>query len=250
MGIRKKISIGFISVGMVLLLSGAISVGEMSRLRSGAEQIVEASTRNAELSKRMLNALQLQNSAVLEMVFTSRAVDDRYYTGIYDFNVALLDATETIGDRAELDDIYNANERYHNIIDNHSAETADSESSKWFLDSYVEAYYALDLAVKNYMTSPHSSLSMRLKSLETNVYKTITPSIMTMIVSILIVLMFYFFVDIYYVKPILKINRSLGLHLHQRVPYEVKIEEQNEISELNDNIHQLIDDRRQTKNNS
>ena len=51
---RKKISIGFISLALVLLLAGAVSVYELQRLRNQSEEIVALNMRNTELADRML----------------------------------------------------------------------------------------------------------------------------------------------------------------------------------------------------
>jgi len=245
-GVRKKITGGFTALFLVLFFSGAISVAEMSRLRKNTRQVIESGTHNTQLAKRMLNALQMENNSVLKMVVTDGAAPEQdFYKGVYDFNVALLDATNTVGDRADLDAIYKANERYNDIIAKRSADSTALNDKDWFMNSYLEAYYALDVSIKDYMTSPQSSIAIRMSSLESNIYKTITPSIMTLIVAILIVVMFFFFLDIYYIKPLLKINRSLGLYLKSKVPYEVKIENQSELSDLSDNIVKLIEQRKE-----
>ena len=104
----------------------------------------------------------------------------------------------------------------------------------------MEAYYALDSAIKSYITSPKSSVALRMSRLESNIYKTITPSVLTLLVAVLILLLFYFFIDTYYTKPVRKISRSLDNFLKNRVPYQVKIEEKSELSSLNDNIIEII----------
>lgn len=74
---RKKISIGFISLALVLLLAGAVSVYELQRLRNQSEEIVALNMRNTELADRMLTALQSQNSAILRMIFSDATTPTR-----------------------------------------------------------------------------------------------------------------------------------------------------------------------------
>lgn len=244
--IRKRISIGFISLALILFFAGGISVNELNSLRDTTKTIIEASTRSAEIAKRMLNALQLQNSAILRMIILGNSTpNDDYHEGIIDFNIALGDATQTIGDRSDLEEIYSANENYRNIVAEHSEIVSTTENKDWFLNSYLAVYYALNTAIKNYMTSPQSSLATRTELLEDSVYRTITPSILTLVIAMLIVLMFYFFVDSYYVKPLLSINTQLGLYLKSKIPFNVKIKENNELQVLKESVEQLID---RTKN--
>ena len=73
---RKKISIGFISLALVLLLAGAVSVYELQRLRNQSEEIVSLNLRNTELADRMMTALQSQNSAILRMILSEATTPD------------------------------------------------------------------------------------------------------------------------------------------------------------------------------
>ena len=79
-----------------------------------------------------------------------------------------------------------------------------------------------------------------MSKLENNIYKTITPSMLTLLVAVLILLLFYFFIDTYYTKPVRRISTSLDNFVQNKVPYQVKIEEKSELSSLNDNIIEII----------
>ena len=57
---------------------------------------------------------------------------------------------------------------------------------------------------------------------------------------IAIVLMLYYFVYIYAVKPVLKMNRALADYLSFKIPYKAKAEMIDQVKELNENIEHLI----------
>ena len=52
--------------------------------------------------------------------------------------------------------------------------------------------------------------------------------------------MFYYFVYIYGVKPILRINRSLSDYMLFKLPFKPKTVMVDEIKELHDNIENMI----------
>lgn len=239
--IRRKISLGFIALSVVLFCAIIINMYEISRLSKNTEEIIAEGAESTEYATRMLNALQKQNKAVLDIVLADNiSSSGDYYEGVVELNSTIMEAMESTPSNSFLNDIYEANVTYHNIVEHHTLSQNEELERNWFIDSYVEAYYALDSAIKSYMTSPKSSVAMRMTRLESNIYKTITPSVLTLLVAVLILLLFYFFIDTYYTKPVKRISKSLDNFLRSKVPYQVKIEEKSELSSLNDNINEII----------
>ena len=239
--IRKKISMGFIALSVVLLCAIVINIFELTRLSQSTEEIIAEGAESTKYATRMLNALQKQNRAVLNMVLTGSATSSsEYQEGVVELNSAIVEAMESNPTSTLLGNVYDANSVYHNIVEQHSLSQNQNDDRAWFVESYVESYYALDSAIKSYMTSPKSSVAVRMSKLENNIYKTITPSMLTLLVAVLILLLFYFFIDTYYTKPVRRISTSLDNFVQNKVPYQVKIEEKSELSSLNDNIIEII----------
>lgn len=59
-GIRRRISIAFLSIVGLLFASGMISFFELSHLSYDTEEILKANQRNVELAKEMLGAVHDQ----------------------------------------------------------------------------------------------------------------------------------------------------------------------------------------------
>lgn len=239
--IRKRISSGFIALSVVLFCAIVINVFEITRLRSSTKEIIAEGIESTNYASQMLNALQKQNRAVLNMVLTGQTTtSDDYYEGVYELRSVIVEAMEHNPSSTLLPTINTANELYHNIVEQHTLSEGLSDDRAWFMENYVEAYYALDSAIKSYMTSPKNSVAMRMSRLESNIYKTITPSVLTLLVALLILLLFFFFIDTYYIKPVKRISKSLDNYTKSRVPYQVKIDEKSELSSLSDNIAEII----------
>lgn len=237
---RKKISIGFISLVLLLFFAGAISVYELNRLRGGARDMVDLGVKNASLAERMLEALQDQNSAVVKMLASEHALPGPgYERGSRDFDKALEEAAEVVpvGETAP---IALARDKYREVIAGYANEELERDV-EWFAGSYLAAYYELDESVRNFLTSPSTFLSTRTEQLEKNVYRTITPSIITLLVAILIVLMFYFFVDLYYIRPLQKVNKGLKKYLTARIPFDDSFESNDDVETLKEMVVELIE---------
>lgn len=255
MGLRKRISIGFMSLVALLFFAVAISVAELDRVRDDAREIVEAGDLGSNLAAMMMSGLQKQNSAILRMVATENIQPDKEYSeGKEEFETAYAEAMEVMIHGTDLDAITAAEEQYLLVVESYlspapGAIANDSTGmiepirpdAKKFLEEYLPAYYAIDEAVKRYMASPQSSIAHRTAMVEDNAYRTITPSIITLLVAILVVLMFHFFIDIYHIKPVLRINKSLEQYIASRVPFNPQVEGNNELSALKSNIEKLIE---------
>lgn len=243
---RKKISIGFISLAFILLFAGGISMYELNRLQRQTREVLETSDRNVRLADKMFAALRKQNSSILRMTVSGGTTpDDNYTAGKNDFDKALADASASTTERKDLTEIYEANTHYRFIISGYTQAVENGEATEWFSSAYLSAYYQLDEAIMNYVTSPATSNTARISMLEDSVYKTITPSILTLIIAIIIVLMFYFFVDSFYVRPITRIYQSLRNYVKHRIPFAPKFESNDdEIIGIKETIEELIEQRK------
>ncbi|MEE1167466.1 MAG: hypothetical protein UHS52_00435, partial [Alistipes sp.] len=70
--------------------------------------------------------------------------------------------------------------------------------------------------------------------------RSVTPVFISLLVMFVVVLMLYFFLKRLFVKPILRINRSLGDYLAYKVPFDKSISCRDEIEELRDRVDTLI----------
>ena len=79
------------------------------------------------------------------------------------------------------------------------------------------------------------------------VYRAVTPVLISLVVMIAIVLMLYYFMSVYCVNPIIRMNKGLGDYLSFRVPFVVKADCKDEVLELKEKIETLITVSKQPK---
>ena len=102
------------------------------------------------------------------------------------------------------------------------------------------AYHNLITAIREYMLSSQVALGPQAMAIRQNAYRAITPSVVTIGAILIIVLMLWYFLDMYGVKTVTKVNRSLGDYLQYKLPYNVKLNGNDEIEQLSDRIEELI----------
>lgn len=272
-GMRKRVTIGFLSIVCLLFFSGMVSFVELSRLGRDTGDILKASRRNIELAKEMLDAAHNQNVALIHLT----VLGDRSYEEVCRREMAHLEDVMLVAqnealDKSFLDSLAFATTEMKILVDGYLARVdaaeaiaavvaadttlvaADSLAVKgevaevgkdWYTNEYEAVYHRLTAAVKAYMTSTQSSLAPRTEQMKKNAYRAVTPVLISLVVMIAILLMFYYFMTIYCVNPIVKINKSLGDFLSFRLPFTVKAECKDEVLELKERIDTLTTQLRQ-----
>ena len=248
MSIRKKIMLGFLCLGAMLALSGMISLFELNRLSSNTQNLLESSMKNMSMSKTMLDAIQKQNTSLLQMIVLQRnQYDSVFLESRQEFEAALANAKSSASNIHNVDAIANAKNTYYTLIDDFFMAPGEKDIL-WFMNMYGSSYLGLTSAIKAYMISTQENMISKAESLERNAYRAIMPGIITLCVAILIVLIFAFMVDIYYIKPIQRITAGLNALLQYKLPYNVQVEGDDEIAKLNHQIDELAAIAKKQKN--
>lgn len=258
-GLRKRVTVGFLSIVCLLFFSGMVSFLELSHLSRDTGEILKANKRNIELAKEMLDAAHEQNIALIHLaVFGDRSYDSLCRAELERLENTLLIAQNEALEKSFLDSLAFATTELRLLTDNYLAfglagsdslnvAQVDSVGGRWYNDEYEALYGRLTSAIKNYMTLTQSSLAPRAEQMKKNAYRAVTPVLISLAVMIAIVLMLYYFMTIYCVNPILGMNKGLGDYLSFRIPFTVKGECKDEMLELKEKIDTLINQSKQSK---
>ena len=239
-GLRKKIMSGFISLALLLFFAATFSFWELQRMSRETQELLDASARYTRLSREMLDAIQEQNASLLSMIMQDkRRLDTTFIASRLRFDHALIEATVTVRDLTELDAIYQAYRTYEETITTYIEADAPNTVS-WFVDIYRSSYADLTTVVKNYMSASQYTLSTQASLLKGSAYRAITPSIMTLGVAMIVVLLFCFLIDLYFIHPVIRINKSLWNYLNNKLPFSAHVEGHDEVYRLREAIETLI----------
>lgn len=260
---RKRVTIGFLSIVCLLFFSGMVSFVELGQLSRDTDEILRANERNIALAKEMLDAAHEQNVALVRLsVFGDRSYDSLCRASMSRLEQTLLVAQNEALEKSFLDSLAFATTELRIVTDAYLAGLAaegpagadsaaavrpDSLGGVWYSREYEALYSRLTSAVKSYMTSTQSSLAPRTEQMKKNAYRAVTPVLISLLVMIAIVLMLYYFMTVYCINPILRINKGLGDFLTFRIPFAVKGELKDEVAELKEKIDTLVKTVKQNK---
>ncbi|MCD8185206.1 MAG: hypothetical protein LUD68_01725 [Rikenellaceae bacterium] len=238
-GIRRKIGIGFVILGSLLLFAGMVSYFELTRLNRTTTELLDNSLRDLGFSQRMLEAIGQQNDALALTVYSNKAdsldTDSLLLDGRLSFEEAFFEARARNVHSSRLQRIEQAKQEYDRVL-----LTPAGDSLAWYKHPYKLAYYNLLLTVKDFMISSQNTIDQNTEKIQDNAYRAIMPGIITLTIAILIIGMFYLLIDFYYIRPVLKIKQGLDNYLDHKMPYHVRLEGRDEIRELSDRIKSLM----------
>ncbi|MDE5706825.1 MAG: hypothetical protein K2H69_01420 [Alistipes sp.] len=246
-GIRKRISIGFLSIVGLLFVSGAISSLELGRLSTDAEEILNANRHNVELAKEMLDAIHQQHLAIIHLaVLRDAGGDSLCRAGTRRLEQAVSTARREAPDKSQLDSLAARTAVLRMTTDAFLAFGAP-DGKAWYDNRYEAEYEQVISAIEDYMTSAQTTIAPRAEQLRKNAYRAVTPVLISLVVMIATMLMLFYFTDIYCISPIVSMNKSLGQYLSFRIPFRVKVECKDELQELKEKIEALIAMQKQNK---
>ncbi len=243
-GLRRRVSAGFLSIAVLLFISGVIAFFELNTLSGDTKSILNENKRKMELSRAMLEAAQQQSDAFVMMTLFDDASSDAICLDAIEELEATLDvAYDEVSSREILDTLsmklIELKLLTHTVIDMPKFDTIAMENR----DEYYQLYRPihLDIISSIYDLTSASLLSVepRAEQLQRNAYRAVTPVLISLIVMIVIVLLLYYFMIIYCVNPIVRLNRSLSDFLNFRLPFKSKDDCNDEVKELQESIEKV-----------
>jgi rRNA-processing protein FCF1 len=267
--ISRRIRAAFVSVLLLLFFSGMISLFELERVSHDTEEILMASKENVDLAGDMISALNEQNDMMITMAVSSGKFSEiKRYQARCEETISKLAKSSVVAQRhMQKTDTPEAadslvmyanriNELTRSYIDGDVHRTialALSDSTKtapttheWYVNKYKPEYVHTSEQITRYMTGTQSSLGPDVNNLSHTARRAVTPVFISLVVMVVIVIMFYFLMMHYFVRPILRINRSLGDFITYKKPFDESIKCRDEIAMLRDRVAAIVTKIRQS----
>lgn len=257
--IKRRVQLAFASIILLLAFSGALSLFELERVSQDTEKILLESKKSTDLAHEIVTVLNEQNDAMIEMAVIGGEIFDitPHYKRCVESIEHLADASEraharmtAMGSPEITDSLMLYATRINDLAnsyingDVHLAIVTDSlgllTTHSWYVEHYKPEYVNLSKQITKFMTGSESTIGPDVNGLSLTARRAVTPVFLSLIVMIVVTLMFYYFINHYLIKPIIRINNSLGGYLRFRSPFDNDIACRDEIRSLRDRITNLI----------
>lgn len=246
MNIRKKIFLGCIIIAFILFLAGVVIVFEMKRIRSSVSVALFENVASMNAAHRMQYLIGQQNIVVLNYHSVENdSILTTFRDNIANYHSAYNEAKNTItieGEKAIIDSIDMYYSQYNEIVNLLTTTNIDKKSLyALHFPRLSEIYNRISKSINELFLINQQMVEKNSLLIDQNYYRMIMPAIVAIVAGIVLIFLFYYFMNIYVIKPILKITKGVNAFSATRVPYKVEIETQDEIAELNTELKKLTE---------
>jgi hypothetical protein len=212
--------------------------------------------KSIDITKRLSDAAETQIWDVIHIMVnnaTGRNAEIHLDTAVFEHYIDLASKNATSEEEDSI--VENMRGCYENFksssltLDSVFAMSDASERARYFNTGYKSSLRAFVESVKELQEINREAISQNSRRLEGDFYRIVMPLIIAMSVGLFLVLIFNYFINLYFITPILAIIKGIKSYLGQKTPYDVKIETKDEINELNHEIKVLFSHSKKMDNN-
>ncbi len=254
MVLKRKISLGFVVLGFILLLSSLIAIYEFVTMRRTVAQFVTDDIISINTTRRLLDMADEYNFRLLSTMGDSTYTDVNTMLAMRD-DEKFIDAL-----RAIRDNFTTTNEqrmadsiRYAYVVYAHILEEAkgvwnepDYQVKKdWYFARLYPVYTKLRNYIKDLNLSSQQALRDNSDKLSEGFYRSLMPCVVAVGIGILLLFLFNYYLNYYFFDPIVRITKALRNYKITRKTFDVKVDSGDEIEELNDSIKDIVREHKQ-----
>lgn len=247
MGIRKKISLGFVIIGTILFLSSLIAIFEFNRMRHHISGLMQDNINSISTSRHLLELTDEYNFALVSRVLQDSIIENKDIINDNRFAVFITTIRSRFTTDIEMkiaDSLSIAYSNYISVI-NEAPEIMKSDRAnkiKWYFEELLPAYTQLKKHKKELSTITQQALLDNSKDLQEGFYRSIMPGIIAVGAGILLVLLFNYFINLYFITPILMIHDGIKKFRVYRKSYNVQFDNDDELQDLNSDVKSVLDE--------
>lgn len=245
MGIRKRVRLGFVALALILFSTGISSFMEMVRLSNSSHKIVDIGTNSVNLSISLLDLMQQHSSVIYEY-----SVDENYEHFVFKSEKVLkeLDSLTSMLSHSNmisvsLDTILQAKDLYiTNVREQYNSPMSSFEVV--YTKEHLNAYWKFVNSIKDYMIDSQRYVLDETAEIDSGIHRSKMFGAVAISVMVLILIIFYYLLDVYYLRPVVSLTSSLRKYLLNKTPFVVNVDGRDEVYTLKELVLDLISENR------
>ena len=244
LGIKKKVAAGCIILGMILFFSSMMSIYEFSNMNSYVSSVLSDNIANINSSRDFLETAEKYNLRLMYMMDeNSSEYNDIERRDLASKFSRIKGRYNTPQEIKAADSVIFAYSAYMQAVrEGYSKWNLEPiQRKEWFFGHLQPIYLKLRHYVQTLTFVSQDELIKNSNSLKDNFYRSMVPSMVSLILSLVLVLLFNYYLNFYLINPFLKVTKGIVNYRKFNKQYNVTLDSDDEISELNSAVRDLID---------
>ncbi len=248
----KVVVASFILVFM-LLLSGMVAFFEFGRMSRQVSEFIADNVTSVEISRSLLNLCDRYNSSLFQSLSEDRldAVPEILPADVFEQDITLLRKTVRSKDERNIvDTVRYAYAAYMQValdVEHIWLQPKDIRTD-WYFNNLQVSYDKLRFYLQKLSSHSQGALTGNYDSLKDSYYRSIMPGVVAIAASIILVILFCFFLNIYVLKPILKMHGGIRDYRDFHKKYNVTFDYGgDQLQQMNEDLKEILDDTNTSK---
>ena len=246
MAIKKKISLGFVVIGSILLISSAISIYEFVRMRNTVSSLINDNLAAINTANLLMEVSDEYNFNLLQALGDESTLliprdknDNRFSNYLNEIRGNFTTSKE----RQYTDSVLFAYTTYI-IIMNDAPEVWRGDYAgrrSWYFNKLHPVYKKLRGYLQQLTVTSQDALAENSMTMTDSFYRSIMPGVVAVMAGLVLVLLFNYFINFYFVNPLLRISEAISDYLNRKKSYTLIVDTDDELQELNENVKELVE---------
>lgn len=242
----KKLFFSLGSLAMILLLSSIISILEYRRMSDYVSELIASNIKSINLSAKLADITQEYNDQMLAVVVQNDI------SLMPDFNLAYFNAqSDSLRNSftspkmlPKVDSVVMAFDAFmRTSLKFDEVFLADSvNTGEWFFGSLQPRYIKLRQDLTSLTEVIHEELKSNSSDFDAGFYRSIMPGIVAIAAGLILIVLLFYFIMVYYVKPICRMSDGLDSYRHSGRRYIHEFDGDDQLANLNNGISEVIDE--------
>lgn len=243
MGIKIKIILGFVILASLLVISGMISIYELTKLGDSVTTLLDDNYKSIEYAKNMSESLSHQKKSFLVAINEGTIPSFTQYDSakvFFEDNLRKASNNLTIPDEiAYVDSIAIMYSRFTNTADSLIAFHSFIRLDK-YMSEILPQIEAVESKIEELLTLNQQTLVQTASTLHHSPFRTILPGLIVIISSIAFAIIFNYMINYYLILPIIKITKGINDNIKYKRSFDITLDTKDEVFNLKEAVKNLI----------
>lgn len=234
---------GFIILASLLVISGIISIYELTKLGSSVTLLIDDNFRSIEYSQEMQESLKEQKKLFLSAINMGTAPTPAQYDStkvVFEDNLLSAYKNLTIPNEViYVDSISAAYKIYTNYSDSLIAHSS-SIHLNGYLSEVLPRIEKVEARIEALLSLNQQALAPTASLLHHSPFQAILPGLIIIISSIAFAIIFNYMINYYLTKPIVRITKGINDYIKYKRTFEITLDTKDEVNELKESVKNLI----------